>query len=107
VRGRLDLLKEARGWWDVVAGTIVPPVIDGARELLLTAGHLLPPEPWDNAVWATWIAALERATGRSGEALLVPLRLALTGEDSGPELADLLPLIGRPRAANRLAIAAV
>ena len=39
--------------------------------------------------------ALERATGCSGEALLTPLRLALTGEDSGPDLADLLPLIGR------------
>jgi glutamyl-tRNA synthetase len=106
VRGRLDLLKEARGWWDVVAGTIVPPVIEGARDLLLTAGSLLPPEPWDNAVWTNWITAVERATDRSGEALLEPLRLALTGEDSGPDLADLLPLIGRPRAASRLTIAA-
>ena len=106
VRGSLDLLKEARGWWDVVAGTIVPPVVDGAHELLLTAGSLLPPEPWDNAVWTNWIAALERATHRKGEALLAPLRLALTGEESGPELADLLPLIGRPRAASRLVIAA-
>jgi glutamyl-tRNA synthetase len=106
VRGSLDLLKEARGWWDVVAGTIVPPVIEGARDLLISAGSLLPPEPWDNAVWTNWIAALERATHCTGEALLAPLRLALTGEDSGPNLADLLPLIGRPRAASRLAIAA-
>jgi glutamyl-tRNA synthetase len=106
VRGSLDLLKEARGWWDVVAGTIIPPVVEGARDLLLTAGTLLPPEPWDNAVWTRWIAALENATHRTGEALLLPLRLALTGEDSGPDLADLLPLIGRPRAASRLVIAA-
>jgi glutamyl-tRNA synthetase len=106
VRGKLDLLREARGWWDVVAGTIVPPVINGARDLLLAAVSLLPPEPWDNAVWTTWIDALERATGCSGETLLTPLRLALTGEDSGPDLADLLPLIGRPRAASRLVIAA-
>jgi glutamyl-tRNA synthetase len=106
VRGSLDLLKEARGWWDVVAGTIVPPVVEGGRDLLLTAGSLLPPEPWDNAVWTRWIAAVERATERTGDALLTPLRLALTGEDSGPDLADLLPLIGRPRAAIRLAIAA-
>jgi glutamyl-tRNA synthetase len=106
VRGSLDLLREARGWWDVVAGTIVPPVIEGARDLLLTAVSLLPPEPWDDAVWTNWIAALECTTDRSGEALLTPLRLALTGEDNGPDLADLLPLIGRPRAASRLAIAA-
>jgi glutamyl-tRNA synthetase len=106
VRGSLDLLKEARGWWDVVAGTIVPPVVDGARDLLNSAGSLLPHEPWDNSVWTTWISALEDATGLAGEALLMPLRLALTGEDSGPDLADLLPLIGRARATSRLAIAA-
>jgi glutamyl-tRNA synthetase len=106
VRGSLDFLKEARGWWDVVAGTIVPPVIEGARELLLAARSLLPPEPWDKAMWTTWIGALEATTGCTGNALLAPLRLALTGEDSGPDLADLLPLIGRPRAANRLTIAA-
>ncbi|HEY4041362.1 MAG TPA: glutamate--tRNA ligase family protein [Rhodopila sp.] len=106
VRGSLDRLKEAHGWWEVVAGTIVPPVIEGAGDLLLTAGSLLPPEPWDNAVWRNWISALERATERTGESLLEPLCLALTGEDNGPDLAHLLPLIGRPRAASRLAIAA-
>jgi glutamyl-tRNA synthetase len=106
VRGNLDLLKEARGWWDVVAGTIVPPVVEGARDLLVAAGSLLPDEPWDNSVWTTWISTLEAATGLTGEALFVPLRLALTGEDSGPDLRSLLPLIGRSRAASRLAIAA-
>ena len=105
VRGNLDLLKEARGWWDVVAGTIIPPVIEDAHDLLLTAGSLLPPEPWDNTVWPNWIATLARATDRSAEALLTPLRLALTGEDSGPDLADLLPLIGRPRTISRLVVA--
>jgi glutamyl-tRNA synthetase len=34
--------------------------------------------------------------------LFAPLRLALTGEEHGPELATLLPLIGRTRAATRL-----
>jgi glutamyl-tRNA synthetase len=32
----------------------------------------------------------------------MPLRQALTGLDHGPELAPLLPLIGRARAAARL-----
>jgi glutamyl-tRNA synthetase len=106
VRGSLDLLREARGWWDVVAGTIVPPVVDGEHELLAAAEALLPPEPWDGSVGIDWITALERTTGRVGDALLAPLRLALTGEDTGPDLADLLPLIGRARAATRLQIAA-
>jgi glutamyl-tRNA synthetase len=36
----------------------------------------------------------------------MPLRLALTGEDHGPDLKSLLPLIGRLRAAQRLQVAA-
>ncbi|MBN9562639.1 MAG: glutamate--tRNA ligase [Alphaproteobacteria bacterium] len=105
VRGNLDLLGEARGWWDVVAGTIVPPVIEGEQEFFRLALAVLPPEPWDNGVWKTWTEALRAATGRKGRALFHPLRLALTGEEQGPELRELLPLMGRTRAANRLAVA--
>ena len=106
VRDSLDLLNEVRGWWDVVAGTIVPPVIDGESAFLASAEELLPPEPWDESVGRSWTDALAKATGRVGEALLLPLRLALTGEEQGPALEALLPLIGRARAANRLRIAA-
>ena len=106
VRGNLDMLSEARGWWDVVAGTIIPPVIEGEHEFLQLALDLLPPEPWDDQVWTTWIGALRDATGRKGRALFHPLRLALTGEEEGPELRELLPLMGRVRAANRLQLAA-
>ncbi|MGH7152895.1 MAG: glutamate--tRNA ligase [Acetobacteraceae bacterium] len=106
VRGNLDLLSEARGWWDVVAGTIVPPVIDGEQDFLRLALERLPPEPWNSNVWQEWTASLREATGRNGRALFLPLRLALTGEDHGPELRELLPLIGRTRVANRLQVAA-
>ena len=106
VRGNLDLLSEARGWWDVVSGTIVPPVIEGKQEFLRAALEMLPPEPWNGQVWQSWTGALRAATGRKGRALYHPLRLALTGEEEGPELRELLPLMGRARAANRLAVAA-
>ena len=106
VRGNLDLLNEARGWWDVVAGTIVPPLIEGEQAFLRAALELLPQEPWSAQIWTEWTDALKAATGRKGRALFLPLRLALTGEEHGPELRDLLPLMGRARAAARLAVAA-
>ncbi len=106
VRGNLDLLNEARGWWDVVAGSIVPPLIEGEADYLRTALDALPPEPWDSSVWPAWIEQLKEATGRKGKKLFLPLRQALTGEDHGPELRDLLPLMGRARAAERLRLAA-
>jgi glutamyl-tRNA synthetase len=105
VRGNLDLLNEARGWWDVVAGSIVPPLLDEEADYLRTALATLPPEPWDNDVWGTWIDQLKEASGRKGKKLFMPLRQALTGEDHGPELRDLLPLMGRTRAAERLRLA--
>ena len=106
VRGSLDLASEARGYWEVVAGTIVPPIIEGEADFLRAALDTLPPEPWDDAVWSAWTDALKQRTGRAGKGLILPLRLALTGEDNGPALQALLPLIGRPRVAQRLAVAA-
>jgi glutamyl-tRNA synthetase len=106
IRGNLDMLGEARGWWEVVTGTIVPPVVEGEEAYLRVALDLLPAEPWDETVWQGWTSALRDRTARKGRALILPLRLALTGEDHGPELRDLLPLIGRERTAERLRLAA-
>ncbi len=106
VRGSLDLLSEARGWWDVVAGTIVPPVLSEDADLLRKALELLPAEPWHDRVWADWTGAVADATGLDDADIESVLRLALTGEDDGPNLAALLPLMGRARAALRLGVAA-
>lgn len=106
IRGNLDLLTEARGWWQVVAGTVVPPPQEAERDYLRAALEALPPEPWDEGSWGAWTAALREATGRKGRALFLPLRLALTGEEHGPEMKPLLPLIGRERAVQRLRVAA-
>ncbi|MBU6497776.1 MAG: glutamate--tRNA ligase [Rhodospirillales bacterium] len=106
IRGGIDLLGEARGCWEITNGTIIPPVIEDAGTPLRQALELLPAEPWRATVWAEWLAALEAASGRDRAALDAMLRLALTGEESGPDLARLLPLIGRGRAADRLRLAA-
>ncbi len=106
VRGNLDLVREARHWWEVVSGTIVPPPLEGEGGYLRAAVAALPPEPWDGATAKAWAAALATATGRKGRALWRPLRLALTGEEHGPDMAALLPLIGRDRVVSRLDLAA-
>ena len=84
-----------------MSGTIVPPALEGETEFLAQAEAALPAEPWDGTVWKRWTEALKAASGRRGRELFHPLRLALTGEERGPELAALLPLIGRARTAER------
>jgi len=100
VRGNLAVLADAAGWWSVVNGPLEPTIVDA--KLCAEASKLLPPEPWDHSTWEAWSAAVKQATGAKGKALFQPLRLALTGREHGPELKQLLPLIGRARAVARL-----
>ena len=95
IRGHVDLLTEARHWWDVVNGSIFPGIPAEAIALGRQALHVLPPDPWADGVWAAWLAALPDGS----EALL---RLMLTGEELGPGMDVLLPLMGRARVAARL-----
>jgi glutamyl-tRNA synthetase len=97
IRGQIDLLTEARHWWDVVSGTIFPPIPEGAAQLMAAARTALPQEPWDPETWARWLGAIPAGPEEGAK-----LRQILTGEEQGPELAALLPLIGRSRTLERL-----
>ena len=100
VRGNLTRFREARDWWDVVAGDATF-ASDDAELVRASIAHL-PPEPWDANTWSQFTKAVGGATARKGRALFHPLRLALTGREQGPELKALLPLMGRARALRRL-----
>jgi glutamyl-tRNA synthetase len=99
VRANLATLPDAAIWARVVAGKVTPaasgPVVDAALAAL-------PPEPWDASTWKALTDSVKAATGAKGRELFMSLRLALTGLDHGPELAALLPLIGREKALKRL-----
>ncbi|MCO5092687.1 glutamate--tRNA ligase [Bosea sp. (in: a-proteobacteria)] len=100
VRGNLARLDEAKLWWRVVEGPVAPVIAD--PDFAAKAAALLPPEPFDATTWKSWTQGVSAATGARGKALFMPLRQALTGLDHGPELAALLPLIGRAKALKRL-----
>jgi glutamyl-tRNA synthetase len=100
VRGNVARLADTAEWRAVVEGEIAPVVED--RAFLDLAAARLPSGEWDETTWSAWTNALKAETGRKGRPLYHPLRLALTGRQSGPELAQLLPLIGRAKALVRL-----
>ncbi|WEX11577.1 glutamate--tRNA ligase [Chelativorans sp. AA-79] len=96
VRGNIEKLSDAANWWRIVAeGPEKAELSEDDRAFVREALNLLPPEPWDRETWRSWTEAVKEKTGRKGKALFKPLRLALTGREAGPELADLLPLLGR------------
>ncbi len=51
--------------------------------------------PHDEASFKAMVERLKKSTGRKGKELFMPLRLAITGSDHGPELVKLIPLLRR------------
>jgi glutamyl-tRNA synthetase len=104
IRPNLEKVADAADWWGVVTGPVdVPPFDAETRAYLAEAARLL---AWDDDPWGALTAALKAGTGRKGKALFHPLRLALTGRESGPDMHALLPLIGEAEARARLERAA-
>ncbi|WP_040854083.1 glutamate--tRNA ligase [Phyllobacterium sp. YR531] len=97
VRSNLTFVSDALQWWEIVrngpAGD--ESLTDEDHDFISAAFDLLPSEPWSRETWKEWTDAVKTQSGRKGKGLFMPLRIALTGRASGPELADLLPLLGR------------
>ena len=104
VRGNLATLAEAADWQAIIEGPLATTAAPEDADFLHQAASLLSGVEWDQDVWARWIGVLKAETGRKGKALFQPLRQALTGRDHGPEMAALLPLIGRDAALARLTL---
>ncbi|TVV70781.1 glutamate--tRNA ligase [Sphingomonas solaris] len=106
IRQNIATVAEAADWWAVVEGPVAaPPPTDEDRAFLRTAATLAAGIDWAADPWPALATLLKDETGRKGKALFLPLRRALTGRDHGPDMAALLPLIGRDRAIARLGAA--
>lgn len=105
VRGNLGTIADAATWQAVIAGPVVAAAEAEDRDFIAAAATHLAALAWGDDIWARWIGVLKAETGRKGRGLFHPLRHALTGLDQGPEMAALLPLIGREPALARLAAA--
>lgn len=94
----ITTLADLEHWWRLARDGAEPVVAPEDRDFVGQAMALLPPPPYTETTWADWTARVKEATGRKGKALFMPLRLALTGEATGPDMADLMPLLQKVRA---------
>lgn len=99
VKGNITRLSDAAEWVGVVEGE-VDPVIE--NEDFAKAAAELVPDALDENSWSTFTNAVKEKTGAKGKNLFMPLRLALTGRQRGPEMAAIFPLIGSEKARARL-----
>jgi glutamyl-tRNA synthetase len=104
LRPNIAHLGEVADYWRVIEGPIDAPVPEAEdAEFLVQARAALEGITFGATAWKDWTEVLKASTGRKGKPLFLPLRRALTGMDHGPDMGELLPLIGRERALERLA----
>jgi len=103
IRPNLHDMGDVDQWWQVVTGPISAPEFSAEdRGFLAIARGKMEVLEASSDLWKELTGALKEETGRKGRPLFMPLRLALTGLDHGPDMNILLPLIGRDTALARL-----
>jgi glutamyl-tRNA synthetase len=106
IRPNLNILADSADWWAVVEGPIDPRAADEDRAFLGQAAEIAEGLNWAEGPWKALTAALGQASGRKGKSLFLPLRLALTGREHGPDMNAMSGLIGQEKAVARLRAAA-
>jgi len=99
VRGNLNKFSDIVEMAAIVRGPVTPVIEDAAFAAAALAAL---PETIDETLWPVWTAAVKEATGAKGKALFMPLRMMITGQAHGPDMATLAPMIGRERIVKRL-----
>ena len=99
VRPNLERFSDVEALARIVNGPVTPVIPD---PVFARAAAETLPETIDGGSWSVWTGEIKARTGAKGRALFMPLRQALTGQDHGPDMAALIPLIGRDRILKRL-----
>ncbi len=107
LRPNLERLSDFPAWFDILRGEIDPPELGHDERLLVRdAASIAEQVDWGAEPWRALTGELKESSGKKGRELFHPLRLALTGRDSGPEMAGLVARMGKNRAVRRLEAAA-
>ncbi|MDG1982835.1 MAG: hypothetical protein P8I89_07875 [Alphaproteobacteria bacterium] len=96
----IEILDDVKIWMNVCFGNIQTKNIDS--DLLSLALKLLPHDQFNENTWSIWTNLLKIESGKKGKDLYKPLRLCLTGQDNGPEMANLISIMGRDKVTERL-----
>ena len=92
-RENIDTLNDLSVWWDIFSQGAEPVIDQADHKFVEKALSVLPPEPFDESTWSKWTEEVKQLTGRKGKQLFMPLRLALTGKERGPDMSKVLPLL--------------
>jgi glutamyl-tRNA synthetase len=93
----IETRLELKDLWKLCTNGVEPVVDSEDLEFVKESVKILPDTPWDKNTWKNWIDKIKMSTERRGKNLFLPLRKALTGKTTGPDMNKLLPLLKRLR----------
>ncbi|MCP4923327.1 MAG: glutamate--tRNA ligase [bacterium] len=104
----LERLSDVHAWHDTLyTGPQKQEGFSSEDRLFFQTAHsVTPPGIWSASTWDQWVSKLKDTTDRKGKFLFKPLRLALTGQEHGPELKEVFYLLGPEEVLKRLESAA-
>lgn len=100
IQKNIRSFHETKEWWSICYGHKAFP--EDNKSLLEVAENCLPLGPWDEGTFKRWMDDVKEKTGLKGRELFLPIRWALTGKEHGPELKDLILLMGHPKVLHQL-----
>jgi len=101
VRANIEKISDVDAWADIVLKPMSGDISAEDKAFCATAADFLPDSVTGES-WSALIGHLKTETGRKGKTLFMPLRLALTGQQHGPSMDDMLQLLGAEKAKARL-----
>jgi len=100
IRGNINNLDDVKFWWNIVYGDIKE--VSNDQDFKKLALQTLPKDRFDKNTWSVWTNSLMKESGKKGKELFKPLRLCLTGQNNGPEMANLVLMMGKDKIKERL-----
>ena len=101
VRANIEKISDVGAWADIVLKPMSGEISDEDADFCAAAADFLP-DSVTGETWSELITHLKAESGRKGKGLYMPLRLALTGQQHGPSMDDMLQLLGAEKAKARL-----
>lgn len=100
IRSNIEKFSEVAKWWKTCKFGIEPVVLN--KEFIKIALSSLPKGDCNENTLSEWVKNIRQTVDIKAKDLFMQLRLALTGTETGPELAKLLIFIGRESIVARL-----
>lgn len=100
IKHNIKTFQDITLWYNICYNEITTS--SNNKELLKVAIATLPNNTWDNTTWQQWLDAIKASSNLKNKEIFKPLRMAISGMEEGPELKELILLIGKEKISQRL-----